>query len=224
MPVKDCVLSYSSPNKLFKRYAPFRRIFGIPRRPGRLDTPLERSFADTLVLALALVLNYDEGFSGWPIANILMLAAVRPTWLLVRLITQGATAVFVVIVGHFALRRLARPSLAIVLLYILSLLLDIATFVYCFMHFPYDQCRNGSYSSSSKGCKVDKAAVPIVGVLMYDLSSTALNIRGLFFISSVILLYDFVSWHRRGYGNSAGGYNSGGNVNGSKSRRSRFYY
>jgi energy-coupling factor transporter transmembrane protein EcfT len=138
---------------------------------------------------------------------------------------QGAVAVFVVVVAHFALRRLVRPAIVIVLFHILSLFLDIATFVYCFMHFPYNQCRNGSYSSSSKGCKVDKAAVPIVGVLMYDLSSTALNIRGLFFISSVILLYDFISWHRRGY-NSGGGYNSnnGGNLNGSKSRRSRYYY
>jgi len=155
-----------------------------------------------VVLSLALVLNYDEGFSGWPLANILMLAA-------------GATAVFVVIVAHFALRRIARPSLAIVVLEILSLFLDIATFVYCFMHFPYNQCRSGSYSSATKGCKVDKAAVPIVGVLM-----------GLFFISSVILLWDFISWHRRGYGNSGAGYNNnnGGTLTGSKSRRSRYYY
>ena len=141
---------------------------------------MERSFADTLVLSLALVLNYDEGFSGWPLANILMLAAVRPIWLLVRLITQGAVAVFVVIVAHFALRRLARPAIVIVLFHILSLFLDIATFVYCFMHFPYNQCRSGSYSSSSKGCKVDKAAVPIVGVLMYDHSSTTLILGACF--------------------------------------------
>jgi len=83
--------------------------------------------------------------------------------------SQGAFAVFVVIVAHFSLRKLARPATTIVLFHILSLLLDIAAFVYCFMHFPYDQCRNGSYSSASKGCKVDKAAVPLVGVLMYGL-------------------------------------------------------
>ena len=35
-------------------------------------------FADAVVLALALVLNYDEGFSGWPISNILLLTAVCP--------------------------------------------------------------------------------------------------------------------------------------------------
>ena len=33
-------------------------------------------FADAAVLSLALVLNYDEGFSGWPISNILLLTAV----------------------------------------------------------------------------------------------------------------------------------------------------
>jgi len=80
---------------------------------------------------------------------------------------QGAVGVFVVVVAHFALRKFARPAIVIVVFHFLSLLLDIAAFVYCFMHFPYDQCRNDSYSGSSKGCKVDEAAVPMVGVLMY---------------------------------------------------------
>jgi len=75
--------------------------------------------------------------------------------------------VFVVVVAHFALRKLTRPALMIVIFHLFSLLLDIATFVYCFMRFPYDECRNDSNISSSKGCKVDKAAVPMVGVLMY---------------------------------------------------------
>ena len=51
----------------------------------------------------------------------------------------------------------------IVLLHILAMFLAIATFVYCFLEFPYNDCRN----SSSKGCQVDKAAVPMDGVLMY---------------------------------------------------------
>jgi hypothetical protein len=43
------------------------------------------SSADFIVMALALALNYDTDFSGWPIAIILLLTAVFPTLRPVRL-------------------------------------------------------------------------------------------------------------------------------------------
>jgi len=70
---------------------------------------------------------------------------------------------FVIIVSHFLLHRSARPSFVVLLLHVVAMLFAVATFVYCFLDFPYKECRH----SSSKGCKVDKAAVPMDGVLMY---------------------------------------------------------
>jgi hypothetical protein len=57
--------------------APFHRVFAIPRRISGLDIILLS--ADFTVMALALALNYDTEFSGWPIAVILLLTAVCPT-------------------------------------------------------------------------------------------------------------------------------------------------
>jgi putative exporter of polyketide antibiotics len=71
--------------------------------------------------------------------------------------------VFVVIFSHFAFHGLARPSFLVVLFHIIAMLFAVATFVYCFLQFPYQECRN----SSSQGCNVDKVAVPMDGVLMY---------------------------------------------------------
>ena len=77
--------------------------------------------------------------------------------------SQGAFAVFVIIMSHCVLHGLARPSFLVVLFHILALFLAVATFVYCFLEFPYNGCRN----SSSSGCDVDKVAVPMDGVLMH---------------------------------------------------------
>lgn len=88
---------------------------------------------------------------------------MSPVWWVLCTNSQGAFAVFVIIVSHCMLHGLARPSFLIVILHVLALFLAIATFVYCFLEFPYNGCRN----SSSKGCQVDKVAVPMDGVLMY---------------------------------------------------------
>ena len=39
----------------------------------------------------------------------------------------------------------------------------LGTFIYSFLNFPYKTCRK----SSLKGCKIDKAVVPLDGILMY---------------------------------------------------------
>jgi len=71
--------------------------------------------------------------------------------------------VFVIIVSHCVLHGLARPSFLVVFFHIIAMLFAVATFVYCFLEFPYAECRN----SNSKGCNIDKVAVPMDGVLMY---------------------------------------------------------
>jgi len=77
--------------------------------------------------------------------------------------SQGAFAVFVILVSHMVLHGSARPSFLVVLFHILAMLFAVATFVYCFLEFPYQECRN----ITSNGCNVDKVAVPMDGVLMY---------------------------------------------------------
>src|SRR5271155_706858 len=80
---------------------------------------------------------------------------------------EGAFAVFVILLSHMVLHGLARPSFLVLLFHIFSMLFAVATFVYCFLEFPYQECRN----SSSEACNVDKVAVPMDGVLMYPHSS-----------------------------------------------------
>jgi hypothetical protein len=72
--------------------------------------------------------------------------------------------VFVVIVAHFLLRGAGGPHIWIVFLHILAFAMALGTFVYSFLNFPYNDCRN---TSGGKGCQIDKAAVPLDGVLMY---------------------------------------------------------
>ena len=59
---------------------------------GLVGKTLSCPVVDVVVLSLALVLNYDEGFSGWPLANILMLTAACPAQLSVRLICRVPSA------------------------------------------------------------------------------------------------------------------------------------
>lgn len=70
----------------------------------------------------------------------------------------------VTIVGHFSLRKMARPGAPIVVLHFLAFAMALGTFVYCFLNLPYVDCKNGSIQT---GCKTETAAVPVDGVLMY---------------------------------------------------------
>ena len=70
---------------------------------------------------------------------------------------------FVIIVAHCLLRRSGQPGIAIVLLHVLAFAMALGTFIWCFMNFPYQDCRNGSITD---GCGTEKAAVPMDGVLM----------------------------------------------------------
>ena len=72
---------------------------------------------------------------------------------------------FVIIVAHFLLRRAGSPHGGVIFLHILAFAMALGAFIYSFMNFPYKDC-----DTSSKGCKIDKAAVPLDGVLMYSVS------------------------------------------------------
>jgi hypothetical protein len=70
---------------------------------------------------------------------------------------------FVTIASHFLLRRAARPGAAVLVLHVLAFAMALGTFIWCFLHFPYAECRDGTIE---EGCKTEKAAVPMDGVLM----------------------------------------------------------
>ena len=97
---------------------------------------------------------------------------------------------FVIIVAHFLLRRAARPGAGIVLLHVLAFAMALGTFVWCFINFPYADCRNGTIVD---GCKTEKAAVPIDGVLMYiSMASHGADTLGAYFLSP--LWFFFTTW------------------------------
>lgn len=64
---------------------------------------------------------------------------------------------------HFLLRR-GPVAVAIVVLHVLAFAMALATFTWYFLHLPYDECPKGKIE---EGCKTEKAAVPMDGVLMY---------------------------------------------------------
>lgn len=109
------------------------------------------------------------------------------SYLVLILKFQGAFGVFVVIVSHFVLHGAARPVAPVLLFHILAMGFAIATFVYCFLNFPYTECKN----AGSGGCNVEKAAVPMDGVLMYKSSFELLLTLGDCF--SFLLLFSFTT-------------------------------